>query len=191
MKYSESGEKEKKVVEFYAGIGSRQTPVDVIKWMTRIATYLSDRGYILRSGNAVGADTAFQRGAKSKEVYLPWRGYNGGSEDHVQVSRDIVAKAIKEVIELHPAGRGLTTSALSLHSRNLNIMLGAELDKPSKFVLYWNPVYKKTGGTYMATVFAMRNGIPIYNLAIDREVEEFMWTYKFEDFPTREEEDVE
>ena len=49
----------------YAGIGSRKTPPHVLAAMTQIAEALAERGYILRSGGAGGADSAFEKGAGS------------------------------------------------------------------------------------------------------------------------------
>jgi predicted Rossmann fold nucleotide-binding protein DprA/Smf involved in DNA uptake len=43
----------------YAGIGSRETPKEVLKSMTNYAKELSATGWVLRSGGADGADTAF------------------------------------------------------------------------------------------------------------------------------------
>ena len=54
----------------YAGIGSRKTPDDVLAFMQRIAQWLAKRNYILRSGAAQGADTAFENGAgMKKEIF--------------------------------------------------------------------------------------------------------------------------
>lgn len=49
----------------YAGIGSRQTPDDILELMHRIGSTLAINGFTLRSGGAVGADTAFEQGAVS------------------------------------------------------------------------------------------------------------------------------
>ena len=47
---------------FYTGIGARRTPPEVLALMTRAAFALLKRGYVLRSGHAIGADSAFERG---------------------------------------------------------------------------------------------------------------------------------
>ena len=44
---------------YYTGIGARTTPNDVLKDMTNIASNLEQSGFILRSGGANGADSAF------------------------------------------------------------------------------------------------------------------------------------
>jgi predicted Rossmann fold nucleotide-binding protein DprA/Smf involved in DNA uptake len=43
-------------MKFYAGIGSRETPPDILEWMTSLAANLETMNYVLRSGGAQGAD---------------------------------------------------------------------------------------------------------------------------------------
>ena len=58
---------------YYAGVGSRETPQDVLKIMWKIGKHLADKGYTLRSGGARGADAAFENGCDSvmgsKEIF--------------------------------------------------------------------------------------------------------------------------
>ena len=62
---------------YYSGIGSRQTPQHIIDNMIITAEWLATEGYILRSGNANGADVAFGIGCDSvngsSEIYLPYK----------------------------------------------------------------------------------------------------------------------
>lgn len=44
----------------YAGIGSRETPLSMLKTMTKVADMLAKKGYTLNSGGAIGADVAFE-----------------------------------------------------------------------------------------------------------------------------------
>ena len=53
------------MTKFYTGIGSRQTPKDILNLIEDVAFKLASKGYILRSGAAKGADTAFEDGAKA------------------------------------------------------------------------------------------------------------------------------
>lgn len=50
---------------YYAGVGSRETPQDILNTMYKIGKYLASKGYTLRSGGAIGADTAFENGCDS------------------------------------------------------------------------------------------------------------------------------
>lgn len=69
----------------YAGIGSRKTPKEILGLFDYLGRYFAKRRFLLRSGAADGADTAFEDGCDiysgPKEIYLPWKGFNGnGSE---------------------------------------------------------------------------------------------------------------
>lgn len=82
---------------FYSGIGSRETPEEILGVMEDAAFRLARLGFILRSGKAGGADAAFQKGMQKffetidispgnlyrgrplAEIYIPWDGF--GSDD--------------------------------------------------------------------------------------------------------------
>ena len=65
---------------FYAGIGARATPPEILSLMTRAAFALTKRGYVLRSGHAIGADSAFERGAgRDAQIFLPAAGWRGSA----------------------------------------------------------------------------------------------------------------
>lgn len=49
--------------KYYAGIGSRNTPKDIINLMSEISAKLFSEGWTCRTGGAIGADTAFEQGA--------------------------------------------------------------------------------------------------------------------------------
>ena len=54
-------EKDKIMNKYYAGIGSRKTLPEILFLMSKIAIFLSENNYILRSGGANGADEAFSK----------------------------------------------------------------------------------------------------------------------------------
>ena len=55
---------------YYAGIGSRETPKVVCDMMYKIGAAHADLGLTLRSGGAIGADIAFERGCDSIDSTL-------------------------------------------------------------------------------------------------------------------------
>ena len=65
--------KERSSPIYYAGIGSRKTPNEVLSLIVEIAEYFARMGFILRSGGADGADSAFAAGAFKKQIFLPKR----------------------------------------------------------------------------------------------------------------------
>lgn len=144
---------------FYAGIGSRQTPPEILSLMTKIAIRLREGyNFILRSGGAIGADTAFEEGAGTQtEIFL--------SNNRVQEAREIAKNH-------HPAWNNLSEYVQGLMTRNAQIILGEYINKPVEFVVCWTKdgaetleqttIY--TGGTGHAIRIASTYKIPVFNL---------------------------
>ncbi|WP_028492645.1 hypothetical protein [Thioalkalivibrio sp. ALE19] len=152
---------------FYAGIGSRATPVDVQDLMRRSARALAARGFVLRSGGAEGADQAFEAGADdlrgAKTIYRP--------ED------DLPDWAFATVDRYHPAPERLKRWGRRLMARNALQVLGPHGDDPVAFVLCWTPRAEGRGGTGQALRIAADFGIPVFDLArpsVRRRVERFL-----------------
>ena len=158
---------------FYAGIGSRRTPPEVLARMRRLARRLAQLGFVLRSGAADGADAAFEAGCDeaqgAKSIWLPWKGFNGHSSEHCcypTPAHEAVAA------QCHPVWDRLSQGPRKLHSRNVGQCLGEDLATPVAFVLAWTPDgcesastrTRETGGTGMAIAIASQHGIPIINL---------------------------
>ena len=165
--------------KFYAGIGSRETPQDVLNSMNRIASELYDKGYIVRTGGAKGADTAFKLGAAEASlggsyvpyrIYLPWDGFNNYKHNPRQGYLDASTastwnEALALVDKYHPAPEKLSDFARRLMARNAYQVLSTTLKDPVDFVICWTRGGKLVGGTAQAMKIAMDWNIPIYNLA--------------------------
>lgn len=146
----------------YAGIGSRSTPPDILRLMTKAALHLDDRGGVLRSGGAAGADSAFELGvySKRKEIFLPWRLFNRNPSPLWPPSQ----RAMDLAAHFHPAWDRCSNAARSFHARNSHQVLGVNLDDPVKFVLCWTPGGEDVGGTAQALRLARAYGIYVLNL---------------------------
>lgn len=132
----------------YAGIGSRNAPDDMLDLANRLAQDLNNRGWMLRSGGAMGMDIAFEAGSTNSEIFRP---------------RHATPEAIKIAEALHPAWDKCSDRAKLLHGRNAQIILGENLDDPVDCVLYWS-VSDNKGGTAMALSIARSHNIPTYHL---------------------------
>ena len=101
---------------YYTGIGSRETPEEILGWMQDIGWLLGKRGYTLRSGGADGADSAFEKGCDQangeKDIYIPWKNFNkrGWTKDAGIVPDLEAAKDI--VMRTHPAPHRLSQGAM-------------------------------------------------------------------------------
>ena len=139
-------------LKLYAGIGSRETPLEVCDMMKIIATKLESVGYVLRSGGAIGADSAFESGVLNnvnKEIFKAF---------------DATPESIEMAAKYHPKWESCMDYVRRLHGRNCMIILGQELITPVKFIICWTSDGKATGGTGQAIRLAIDKNIPIFNL---------------------------
>lgn len=149
-------------MNIYTGIGSRETPPEILKKMTEYARELSSLGYVLRSGGAPGADSAFELGAIHKQIFLPWDGFNGRKKDDINY---FVAPYRDDFVEkYHPKPSALSQAGRKLMSRNANQVLGYNFKNPTEFILCWTKDGKASGGTGFAIRMATDLGITVYNL---------------------------
>ena len=164
--------------KFYAGVGSRRTPPEVMDLMRQLGRALGVLGYTLRSGGADGADAAFEGGAKGAgypfEVYLPWYGFHDrmGPGYIVVDNPTVIAWAHSCVEAVHPAPHRLTKMAKMLMARNTYQVAGQGQNLLSQFVVCWTPdgaehrdeTTRDTGGTGQAIRLASLWSIPVFNL---------------------------
>lgn len=147
----------------YTGIGSRQTPADILTGVSRIAERLAMKGWTLRSGAAWGADSAFERGCDAakgkKEIFLPWRYFNSRESEFQTVSQEAMEIAAKH----HPAWHRCDSFARRLHGRNVYQVLGFDLKTPTNVVICWTQDGQLVGGTATALRIADDHDIPIIN----------------------------
>lgn len=151
-------------MRYYAGIGARDTPQEVLEWMTRIALFMNRNHWCLRSGGAKGADSAFYIGGKSRcQIFLPWNGFSNFRVDNKSFfAYTEEARRIAE--QFHPGWRRLNDAAKHFHSRNVHQVLGPDCKTPSEAVICWTKDGEASGGTGQALRIAKANKIPIVNL---------------------------
>jgi hypothetical protein len=130
--------------------------------MNAWAKWLSNHDYILRSGGADGADSAFEAGCHPdrRQIFLPWPEFNRNPSHYTAPTPK--AYAIAEVY--HPAWFRCNSKARAFHARNSHQVLGPNCDDPVKFIMCWTPYGKVTGGTGQALRLAAALDIPIINL---------------------------
>lgn len=159
----------------YAGIGSRSTPENVLKIMKQLAIVFANYGFVLRSGGADGADSAFEKGCDlakgEKEIYLPWKGFNGNnSELYTQCD-----KAYEIAFQFHPNLFGTSEGVQKLMARNTYQVLGKNCRTKSNFIVCYCEEDTKgdwKGGTGQALRIAKNKKIPIFNLYHKEQLEE-------------------
>lgn len=171
---------------YYTGIGSRDTPQDVLLLMRRVGAVLGRAGWTLRSGGAKGADVAFEQGAwdvqGKRRIYLPKKGFGPmprGNDPHAIVPDLALGQAIwdqaMEMAEpLHPAWVKMGDFDRRLMARNTFQVLGDSLRMPSTMVVCYGEKPKMSGdrcvdvdgGTGLAVRLSAEERVPVHNLFI-------------------------
>lgn len=158
--------------KWFAGIGSRETPKDILVLMQEFAYQAAQKGWGLRSGAAIGADSAFEKGALDAvgdmQIFIPWKGCGG----HASEFYNTLPLAEYLASTVHPAWNVLKPGAKKLISRNMHQILGPNLDDPVQFVICWTrdgceskeQYGPRTGGTGTAIALASSLDIPVFNL---------------------------
>lgn len=168
--------KQKKFKGFYTGIGSRETPVWCRFAMQDIASLMALKGYVLRSGAAEGADTAFEIGCDKVEgrgeIYIPWKSFGTGSprkdKPYYVPSPEQQERARQVLIGrgIIPHFDSMSAGPQKLHARNFYQVLGK--GKKSVCCIFYANVDWITGdpegGTASAVKLCKSLGIPVFNL---------------------------
>ena len=160
----------------YTGIGSRDTPEQILKKMRACSKRLKELGFTLRSGGAKGADSAFEQwGGVGAEIYLPFDVFEGKHDNgyHFINAQFLPTynEAVRMASEFHPNWPACTERAKQMHTRNVYQVLGQSLDKPSLFLLCWTNGGKVVGGSGQALRVAKAYDVPIFNLYFDDALE--------------------
>ncbi len=153
---------------YIACVGSRETPADILSWMTSTAAELVRRGFGIISGNSTGADQAWARGGNSVDptkvtLCLPWLAFQPMAihpANIVQLVDWDYERCQRVVRTLHPRTEALTAGGMKLHARNVMIV------EPAIAVIgYLNPTKKGGGGSGMAFKLARLRNLPALNVA--------------------------
>src|SRR6185312_1327837 len=141
------------MTKYFAGIGSRKCPPEICELMHGIGYKLASMDWVLRSGGADGADTAFQNGVQDyctknnlafsmrQEIYLPWIGfrdmsiYPGKGIYWVDPAENNKIEALARIY--HPRFNELGRGAKKLIMRNGHQILGKDLTSPTNMVICW------------------------------------------------------
>lgn len=153
-------------VNYYSGVGSRKTPEGIQKLMRTVSRLYCNSGWVLRSGGAGGADSAFESNAGDlKEIYK--------ADVYKSVDKLVYERAKVIAAQYHPTWIKLPEYVKKLHARNVFQILGKDLRSPSNVVICWTPDgcinhfdrTVNTGGTGTAISVAYFSQVPIINLA--------------------------
>lgn len=150
-------------VLYWTGVGSRKTPKELKEKFMKISRYLEQLGFILRTGDADGADYFFRSGVKSLKNKI------------IYTAKDANPQSMEIASKIHPAWHNCSDYAKKLHGRNCFQVLGEDFNSKSEFLLCWTKNGEITGGTATAINLANQNKITVFNFGLDykRVLEEF------------------
>lgn len=137
---------------YYAGVGARATPPAILKMMEEFAYERAKQGWILRSGGAIGADSAFARGARAA----------GGKMEIFSAHTMLTLEMMELAQKHHPAWDRLSPFVKKLMGRNVKILLGPNGPAVQE-VACWTPKGEVVGGTGHTIRVAMSLLIPVSN----------------------------
>lgn len=173
---------------YYTGVGARGIPFEIYLMMLLCATSLEKKGYKLRSGAALGADSAFQHGIlnpNNAEIFIPYRGFEITMLKTDQRFKYIVPEENKSKYfeannlmmknDLYKDWRfAKKDSTIKLHNRNIFQILGNNLSQreKSKFCICYTPcgsssydeTNRNSGGTATAINAGSFYNVPVFNL---------------------------
>ena len=150
-------------MKYYAGIGARVTPQEVCDEMTQIATELEKRAFVLRSGGAIGADTAFEKGVEDSRNSQIFHSLDEYEMRKIYPKWDEAKQIAKNY---HPQWSRLGAAGVVHMTRNVFQVLGSDLSSFSSFLITWTKDGKASGGTGQAIRIAQHPdyNIPVLNL---------------------------
>jgi len=161
-------------VKYYAGIGSRQTPLEFKALIKEISFFLEKEQYVLNSGGADGADSFFEEGIKNKQIFLPSQYWNDNPSMLYHISPDAYSIAKK----FHPNWHGISGFAKKLMGRNSYQVLNRDLNSPVDFIVCWTENGEVKGGTAQALRIAAFYDIPVCNLFFYDSFDKFLDFYE-------------
>lgn len=149
----------------FAGVGARATPEPVLDLMREVSGLLSDQGWRLRTGEAVGADSAFREGAEATgrpgEIFtIKPRPDIAGSVF------DLRPVHLRMLNSVHPKPEALSATGRKLMARNGSQVFGTDFREPSDLVICWTVGGKGGGGTGQAIRLARSVGVPVLDLGL-------------------------
>lgn len=156
--------------KIYAGIGARLTPPNVLDIMRFLADKLEDEGWLLRSGGASGADSAFESGVKNpsnKCIYLPGPSFNGKTPGNGCFDSTTLPgwnHALLTVDEFHPSPWMLSDFVRKLMARNAMQVFGPTMERPADMIIAWTLNGEIIGGTGQTLRMAEGCGVTVHNL---------------------------
>lgn len=159
----------------YVGCGSSETPDHILQVMSSVAELLAGKGLTLRVSDQKGADVAFRRGSGGR--YFMYTAIDTGVPGGIPAelvggNRPTLARRLIQGFPLLPRREqqwGITA---------VSMVAGYCTSNPAKMLICWTPdgavkpeeFTENTGHTARYLRIADKLGVPVYNLARERDL---------------------
>lgn len=164
------------MVKIYAGIGSRSISNEMYELFAKIGEALEAKKFTLRSGGADGSDSAWESKVKNlKEIYLPWKNFNGNKSPLYNIPDKAFEMAEKYY---NKDWAQIKDPVKRLMARNCMQVLGQDLNAPANFIACYTENGLGYGGTGQALRIARDYGIKIFDFGLETTLKEFREFYK-------------
>lgn len=126
----------------YAGLGSRNTPDNILQAMEAFAGNMAERGHALRTGAAPkGPDSYLERGCESKggtkEIFLPWPGYNMRWNSALGTLPYSTEEGMDIARANHFQWHEVNMEHALIYAGISHILLGWYCNRPADFLICW------------------------------------------------------
>lgn len=166
---------------WYTGVGSRHAPAEIIRRSVALAIALQKLGLSLRTGDAIGCDTAFAVGSGGRVIRtsagLIERETLTGTQ--VQIFKPTATigwtvPALRACLDYSEDFMRRPESHRQLLLRNMRQVLGPKGNDPTNFLVYWSPAphcvcidraKSDGGGTRYAVRRAHLSAVPCFHLS--------------------------
>ena len=110
-----------------ACVGSRDISLETQEFLSKIGKFIAFKGWVVVSGNALGSDISYAKGANAVDeskvwLHLPWRSYN---KEYIKPGNIIrpFDPSWKELAQKHhPIYDNLSSGAQKMMDRNVGII---------------------------------------------------------------------
>lgn len=160
------------VPKSFAIMGSKEHPPETLRLAEEVAEYLkSISGFkvIVRTGGNLGFEEIFEKVISEKEVFLPWKGFNGNRDSKYTRPSPKCSEIISKIILTFDK---IKEGAKPIFMRIAHVILGKDLNARAECLITWSPdgaetkdkVNVKTGYASTAILLANAVKIPVFNL---------------------------
>lgn len=167
-----------KLYKPYAVMSNDQIPEHALRQIQHAVERLNNKGFTARTNCSKGAAMAIEQIATSKELILPWSGFEGRETKMGWTT----GTALATTGRYHQSWDGLSDAVKKIIASGVRLIAGDKMNSPALFLICWSQdganhgtqVNKGTGNLSIPLSVASDLLIPIFNLGKEGDYERLM-----------------